>query len=255
MKVTLSGGHTPGKVSKSIQMRSNDRDNAITNLVATLSVASALKFEPSALNLGRIERDAPEVRRTVKVRRGDGGPINPKLVVSSNSSVHAELREIREGEEYEVDVVVSPPFPNNSFNAVVALQTGVEKSPQEALNITAQIAPRVTAVPSFFAVLPDEAEEQKIRVQLNWSGGTPARILETSVTDATVTVEVGPESGTQEIVITVPPNYTFPPGTPRRVTLKLDDPSVPQLTIPIVSAKAVPRPTRDANLPQSRQRT
>ncbi len=242
VRVTLSGNRPPGRASKNIELRSNDRNNAITQLTAILNVRSALKFEPSPLNFGRVDRDAPALSHTVKIHRGDGGPIAPKLLPISNDALRAELREIQPGEEYELDVVLTPPFPNHSFNSSVGLETGVAQSPRETLSVSAQLVPRLTTMPSYFGVVPGLDEEQRATVQLNWSGGRPARVLNAEASDQAVRVEVGPG---ESVTITVPPGFEFPPGQPKRVLLTIDDASVPQLTIPIVSTRAVPRPASD----------
>ncbi|MBN2448410.1 MAG: hypothetical protein JXO22_16910, partial [Phycisphaerae bacterium] len=97
------------------------------------------KLEPTILNFGQVARDAESVTKTVMIKRGDGGPLNPELVTPSRDGLSAKLTEIQPGEQYELEVTLTPPWPNGTLSTAVLLKTGLKDIVQESVRVFARI--------------------------------------------------------------------------------------------------------------------
>lgn len=222
-----------GKTARSFRVTTNDAQTPSFTLEGEAQVLSAIEVQPARLAFGQIKRDSEAVTKTVVIARGDGGPLNLEVMGTGKKNVTTELREIEPHERYELDVTVSPPWPNGMLRGTVSLKTGVAKAQRETITYYASVVPRLKASPPRFMLTPNDSKEQRLRVHLAWSG-EPAKILgiETTAPDAEVTLEE--RDGRQTVVLRVPPNYQ--PASNRRsykVLLRTDDKEVAVLDIPV----------------------
>ena len=86
---------------------------------------------PKVVNFGKIARDAkPEqLKRTVTITRGDGGPLKLKLKPVKTKGVEAKLKELKPGERYELEIALTPPFASERVHTRISLETGLPKAP------------------------------------------------------------------------------------------------------------------------------
>ena len=76
-------------------------------------------MQPAAISFSQIERDAETQRKTIKITRGEGGPLAPELSPVEHENVKASLREIERGEIYELDIELNPPWPNRAAPSIL----------------------------------------------------------------------------------------------------------------------------------------
>jgi hypothetical protein len=175
----------------------------------------------------------------VKITRGAGGPLKPKIMSTTNPLLSAELRETQSGESYDLVVTAKPPWPNGPLRATVQIETGVEQVPMESVTVTASILPRLRAVPSRLLIRPGGASGPRLAARLSWDSDQPGNAIEAKVTDPKLTVHLEKEKDRQVVVLDIPNDYKLEPGKGVLVTVKTDDPIVPVLQIP-VDAVATP---------------
>lgn len=198
-------------------------------------------MSPSRVNFGQIESSAESQRKTVKITRGDGGPLAPELLPSEHENVKASLREIEPGEQYEVDIDISPPWPNRALSANLKLKTGVKESPEERIRVYARMAPRLSAVERRFQVPRDVKSDLELKTRLKWSASKPGKILEVTPSDPALSASITEENDEQYVVLHVPAGYTAPEKTRPSVLVTTDDPLAPSLRIPVFIARPTPR--------------
>lgn len=192
----------------------------------------AFKDMPSLINFGFIDPDAQEAVQTLTLVHGDGGPISPKVIPHQSSGVTAEIREIKEGEHYEMTTRLTPPFKVGVFNGVLLLETGVAEAPREHLRVTATIGRRVQVVPSEFR-LPSQVEQNTRRsVVVVWNTNFGHRVVNASCTDPRLEVKPVVMGRTQEVQLWIPAGYNLP-DPPPTVTIQTDDPAFATLTVPV----------------------
>jgi hypothetical protein len=222
----------------------------------------AAKVEPASANFAQIPRKAPAQTKTVTLTRGDAGPLTPR-VLSINSSpfkpglrasevsasqaappanpaIKAELREIEAGERYELDVTVSPPWPNSMLQGSVTVQTGIAEAPQEVIPVSVTLAPRLAVQPQLLRIPPQVDSDLDLTAKLIWSDNNPGKVVETTVNDAKLQVQAEDLDGQPVVVLHVPAGYQPSRSAGLFVTVKTDDPEAPTLQIQIAGRQASP---------------
>lgn len=231
-----------GKFTKKVAVTTNDAENRNPSLVCEGSVKVPFEMQPAAISFNQVERDAKAQRKTVRITRGEGGPLAPELAPLTNENVKASLREVEAGEVYELDVELVPPWPNRAIQAYLTLKTGVKEVPEERIRVYARVAPRLSSIPARLTIPRNIESDLDLRARLVWSGGTPGKILEVKASDPKLTAELQEgENGQQAVVVHVPKGYEPPARARHFVTVKTDDEAAPMLRIQTYLARA-PQP-------------
>ncbi|MCH8242201.1 MAG: hypothetical protein IH897_06280 [Planctomycetes bacterium] len=90
--------------------------------------------------------------KKILLSRGDGGPIAPELMHIPHRGIHAHIRMIQEGSQYELTATISPPWPNGRVNTSFSIKTGVKQAPTERIRVVANVEARVTTTPRRFVI-------------------------------------------------------------------------------------------------------
>ncbi len=217
-------------------------------LECVANVKAPLKIEPQqdTLNFGSVKRSFPEQKQTITLLRGDGGPIHPHIAATGHPQIAAELKEIEPGEKYELEVTLSPPWPNGVLRGAMNIETGVAEVANQNLHVIANVTPRLAANPARFNVRVGNTEKTELTATLTWDG-EPGKLLEASVSDPGLQVELRENDGRQTVALEVPEGFGKDSRGPLNVTVKTDDPVVPTLQIPVtvvnVPAAGIPQST------------
>ena len=200
------------------------------------------RIAPTYVRFQRIPRNAGPQTQTVKLTRGDGGPLAPTLLPLHNKNVETALREIEPGESYELDITVKPPWPNQLMRVALPLETGVPESPRGTIQVSAQIMPQLAAQPGRLTIRTPQDTPQEYRIALKWASESHGRVTEASSRDKRIKVQVEERDGRQELLVTVPAGYMRPaPRQSATITVKTDDRWAPRLDIPVYVTQAAPR--------------
>ena len=89
-------------------------------------VLAAIQSDIQLVNFDLIPREAESRTKTLKLSRGDAGPLALKVVSATAPQLAAALREVEPGESYELDVTMSPPWPGQRLRAPSA---AISRSP------------------------------------------------------------------------------------------------------------------------------
>jgi hypothetical protein len=231
--IEAATGPVRGKLTKPIHVSTNDRANPDVRLDCEAEILSALKCDPNILNFGLVKRGDGQIEKTVKITRGSGGPLKPRVLSTTNPLVTADMREVEPGESYELSVVARPPWPNGPLRANVQIETGVEQVPIEIVMVSANIMPRVQIVPPRFVIRPDLQSGGRLVARVKWDNDKPGTVTEALVNDPSLTVRVEEQKNQQVIALLVPSDYSVPPNRTVQVTVKTDDPVAPVLQMPV----------------------
>ncbi len=189
--------------------------------------------EPRTISFGRVNRNDGPQTKIIKLTRGDGGPIHPKIESTGHENVAAEVREIKAGEEYEVEVTIKPPWPNGYLRGQMKFDTGIEDGSTQEITVYASIPPRLRANPSRILVRRGQEEPQELTARLIWDSAGPAKVTDVSVSDPELKATLEKKDDRQLVKLTVPPNYESDLRRGHKVIVKTDDPQVPEYAIGI----------------------
>lgn len=225
-----------GPVNKTIRVTTNDPKHRSVTLACRGTVKAAYKTSPSSLNFGQLKRrDGPQ-GKTVTIRSADVGPLNLELLPVEDPGLDAALRQVKPGEEYKLDVTIKPQFATGNVRVLVKLETGLDQVPELAIPVQASITPRVQARPRKIVIPANSASKVVKQISLIWDDDNPAKILEATAGDPTLTVRVEEQAGQEVVVVEVPPNYERQ-GKASAVTIKIDDSDAPKVRVPVRIAR------------------
>ena len=225
-----------GKFIKKFTVTTNDRDNARVLLESLTTIKTALRTDPERLSFDRVKRVSGEQRKTVRITRGDGGPITPEVVSTGNPLIGTELREIKAGESYELDVTISPPWPNETMRGSIVITTGVAEIERQEVAVYVPIERRVRTNPPRFLLPPEgnESQAQEIILHFVWSGEKPpGKITEAVVSNSELAISIEEQAAEEVVVLKVPAGFKMRRGERCSVTIRTDDPGAPVLQVPV----------------------
>ncbi len=110
-------------------------------LSCTGTVLVPCKVSPRAAVFRNVAADATPTPQVVRLSRGDGGPIHPRVAKTPHPGVTGEIVEVRAGELYELRVSLHPPIRQSRLRGAITIDTGVEKKPQMDIYVSATIPP------------------------------------------------------------------------------------------------------------------
>lgn len=246
LKVTLqSKGRSTGPVSKSIAIATNDPANQQTTLWCKGQVRGPFRDLYWVVAFDPIERTAGPQSKTIALHRGDGGPISPEVIPVKTEGVKTALREVKPGEHYELDVTLSPPWPNGRINELITIKTGVAEMPEHSVHVTADVTPRVGALPDRFTIALQRPEARDYPVVVMWEKNASQKAVDAQVDDPQLSVGIEEKQNVQRVVLHVPAGYQRSGADPV-VTVRTDDAEVPEFTVPIAFVQAPERTTAKA---------
>lgn len=229
----------PGKFVKKIVVYTNDPANEKTNVECRGSVLAAALLSPATAAFGRVARDAGPQHRKITLKPGDGGPISPKVLPINTPGIDAAITEVVPGAHYELDVTISPPWPNGRLRTAILLETGVKECPRYPVTVIAEIPLRIRVTPSMFQVAPSQRETESI-VHLTWTDQTRHEIIEATVNDPELSAVFDHTPQGEKVILRVPANY-MPKSGLRKVTVRTNDEEMPTLGIPVRLIRASPQ--------------
>ncbi len=131
-------------------VRTNDRAYPEVRLVAHHHTLRAVRMD-DRVDFGKLTRDAGPQTRTLTIERGDGGPLDLKLLRiepprgnakdAKPPNAEAELRTVEPGERYALDITIQPPYPSGWLIGRVRFATGVPEQPMDEVQFRASLAP------------------------------------------------------------------------------------------------------------------
>lgn len=231
----MSTNNRVGKFTKSVSVHTNDPSQQKVTLRCVGTALAALTVAPTRTNFGNIERDATSITKTVKLKRGAGGAINPSVLRTSDAqAVTTAFREVEPGELYEMDITLGSPWPKGRKRGWVRLKTGVKEAPETTVQFTYSIKPYVEAFPQRVIFSPGQSEPQEHVIKLSWHDDAAREIVSATVVDKRLSVRVeDAPAGGQQVVLVVPAGYTPKRRSPNAVVLTIDDEVEPTVRVPI----------------------
>ena len=221
-----------GEYVRKVTAETNDRTQREVLLTCKVRLLEPFYCEPSTVDFDFVDRDAGSVKKTIKLVRGDGGPLNPELLPPRNKQLSAHLREIEHGEKYELDVEFGPPWPARAMRTTIEMRTGVPEAPESHITVQARFSPRLRADPPRFRIPGEREGETELKARLIWAGADAGKITRAMVNETSLRVRVDDEDGHPTVVLTVPANYER--KTIAFVTVLTDDPTMRILRLPIM---------------------
>jgi hypothetical protein len=192
MSSKVRSGWCNGHAGARVTVRTNDAANPRVKLVACATVKHAIKTQPLPDRFGkftfeRFSRASAQQTMTIRLIRGDGGPLQPEIRgvgllgwdasegksrLQPSPNLSAVVCELDPGERYDLTVTARPPWPAWGIHLSVIVATGVPAQPEYKVRFYLDVEPRLRAEPDHF--LPQEARSPAgWNVRMRWSDDEP----------------------------------------------------------------------------------
>jgi hypothetical protein len=234
LPISLRVAGAEGRLVKTITVRTNDPKLREFRYTITGECRARFAFKPwRQFQFGKCERDAVTTK-TVTVTNQMDKPIVIKSATVDSKSFKVELRELKAGQEYEIDVSTVPPLNEGFTQGKVTLETDCKEEPKMEMWVFAQVPPRLALSPTLLNIASPSDQDSKRSLTFRNEGSTPVHVKEVVVSDPAIKSEV---SATQDgklyqIVLTIPKGISIP-MTGRTITVVTDDEKMPKFTAQI----------------------
>lgn len=229
--VSLSTTKVRGKFGKGITVQSNDPVTPQLRLKIEGEVKRYVDMTPSRLNFRDVSADT-QTTLVATLTNNTETPLELSLPASTTEGPFTlELAEKEAGQVYQVKVHAKPPYKPRLNRATFTIGTNLIKQPKIDVSVTAHLRPRLYLDPEHVSFRKAGSGEQSRTLKFINSGGRRVKVLSAQSNDEHLHINVLEqlEGKRYNIRVTVPANY-LPPAEGKTITVKTDDPEIPELT-------------------------
>ena len=225
-----------GPVSKSATVTCNDATRSNLALTISGTVWKPIDVSPSMAMFNFSADSQTNQSRVVRILSNLEEPVTISDPACANPAFRPELKEIKPGKEFELSITALPPFTNPTVYATITMKTS--SSQTSNLTVTAYVVVQqpITAIPQQVVVPPGPLDKPFTSVVS--IRNTTANNL--SLSDARIDYP-GTEVQVKEVQpghlftlsTTFPAGFKLPPGKRLELTVKSDNPKVPEIKVPV----------------------
>jgi hypothetical protein len=225
-----------GPFAKSIRVACNDPAQSNLLLQVKGYVWRPIEITPlqAVLNLSP---ETPSNATTIRLI----SHLDEALVVSnlqcSTPGVAVELQTNQPGKEYQLLVKTLPPWPTNSLQGWIRLNTSASLMPTVDVRLSVNVLPLVLAIPSAIRLfnLP-LTNELTYQVWFRNNGTNPITVSEPAINAPGVQLQLREEDPGRQFSLTVrfPAGFDVAGPEPIELSVKVNHPMVPVLKVPVI---------------------
>lgn len=243
---SMASNKLRGHFEKAITISSNDPVNPELRLSLKGEMKRYVDVTPPSANFAKIT--GLEVQeRVVNITNNTDNPLKLTLDQSMDGKFRAELVEKTPGKQFDLKITAVPPFEPGNLRANFNLKTNIPEQHEVSVEVTGMVPERLEIQPTVItlnAARPGSDDTTGISRVIRFTnfGKDPVKVLEATVDDPAVTVNVAERKAGENYTIQVqmPAGYSPPPGG-RTITLKTDDKEKSIITVPIQGSAAPPK--------------
>jgi len=240
---SMASSKLRGHFEKAVTIGSNDPVTPELRLMLKGEVKRYVEVTPPSASFARITTQEPQ-ERIVNIANNTDNPLQLTLQQPTDSKFKAELVEKTPGKQFDLRISAVPPFEPGNLRTTITLKTNIPEQDEVTVDVNGVVPTRLEVQPSVVVVNPARGEDTtgvSRVVRFTNYGKNPVKVLEATVDDPSITVNVSERKAGESYTIQVqmPPGYQ-PPATGKSITLKTDDTEQPTIAVPIQSSGAAP---------------
>lgn len=233
---TKKGGST---VSKTVTVNTNipGKDGTI-RLTIQGSVWKPVEITPANAAFGRLSpsKATPDMQRKMTLINNVEGEMTLTNIRSDNPRFKAEVKPLQAGKKYELIVSLVPPLLEGNNRGTIKIDTGLKDYPTVDVSAFAFLTAPVDITPSTLTLVPDRTSSMKRQMYVRSNDGSTFEIKNLRCTTEKLkvsTTQMSGSSGTFQIVVDIPADYTPAPG--EKIEFDTTHPAMPSMSIPVRS--------------------
>jgi|GEM_PF-355354 len=232
--ITLRTAGYDGAVSKHIVVMTNDPRQRQVSYTIKGEIRPRFSIKPMrTVNIPGLQKSSVSSAKLTITNQLDK-PVKFGTPQVSSPSFKVEMREVKEGREYELQVTTVPPLNDGTNHAQITIETDCEQEPKLTIPIYATVTPRLTLSPLVIPVPSPTIQDARRALMLRNSGEKPVTVKEVQVSVPQVKSEVtvAQEGKLYQIWLTIPKGTEIP-SEGIGVTVVTDDAETPTFTAQI----------------------
>jgi len=232
-----------GIVMKQATVTCNDLSQSNVVLQIKGTVWKAIEITPTMAVFNVSSEAQTNDTKVVRIVSNLDQPLTLSDLQCTNSSFKAELKTVKEGKEFELQITAIPPFNSPSVVAPVTLKTSSTNMPVINVSAYAVVQQPVTVAPSQIMLPPGPFTNVVHHVITVRNTGTNSLVLSdanVNVPGAQVHVEETQPGRLFNLSVDFPAGFEVNAGQQVAVSVKSNHPKFPLITVPVFQPKRAP---------------
>jgi hypothetical protein len=234
-----------GPIAKSITVACNDPSHPTQYLQLRANVVRALDVQPQYLSFMPVEGEEATETRTVRITNNQEPDVTLGEVRSSNPAFKTEVKPVRPGKEFELQITFSGTVSNTPQQGLISINVVSNPVPLTVTAMAVPQSPFVTGPPVLYlpaGPLPVPFNSRSLTI--NYNSRLPVTLSEPTVNVEGTTIQLQETVPGRAYTLNVafPSGFQVQPGRMVEAAVKTTHPKYPVLKVPIIQ----PLPSRAA---------
>lgn len=243
---SMASNKLRGHFEKMITISSNDPVTPELRLKLKGEMKRYVDVTPPSANFAKITSQETQ-ERIVNITNNTDNPLKLTIEQPNDSKFKTELVEKTPGKQFDLRISAVPPFEPGNLRTTITLKTNIPEQNEVTVDVNGMVPDRLELQPSVIVLSPSRSTTDDTTgisrvIRFTNYGKDPVKVVEATVDDPSVTVNVAERKAGENYTIQVQmPTGYIPPATGKTITIKTDDKEKPVLTVPIQGSAAPPQ--------------
>ncbi len=231
-----------GQVAKSATITCNDPAHTNVFLQITGTVWKPIDVIPNMTMFNVFAEWPTNETKIVKLVNNLDEPVTLSDVQSSSPSFKAELKEVKPGKEFELQVTVLPPITVPTIFSTITLKSSSTNSPIVSLSAYAVVQQPVSVSPQQITLPAGPLKapvNTAVLVRNNSTNALQISDVKLELPGVDIKVTEPQTNRLFSIIMTFPVGFELPAGKQPELMMKSSHPKFPEIKVPVVQNKLV----------------
>jgi hypothetical protein len=238
--IAFNPGNFNGAVTKYVNVSCNDPAQSTLMLQIKAEIWRPLDVQPNFVFFMPVQGEEHNEVKTVKIVNNTDEVLTLEKPESTTSSFKTELKTVRAGKEYELQVqyVYSPTNPATPGN--ITIKTSSTNLPVVNVSVSAAIQPALVTIPNVINLPGAISTSFKHNMHIRNNSSTEVKLSDPVVSIEGVTAKITEVQPGKIFMAEVdfPANFQVPAGKSAELEIKTTHPKMPVLKIPILQVQS-----------------
>jgi hypothetical protein len=242
--VAFNSANFSGPVHKSISVTCNASNQPTVVLQLSGTIWKPVDVTPLYVYFSLATDSQTNDVRTVRIVNNETNDLTVFPPELSHPSFRAELKTVRPGKEYEVQVRTVPPVPPGTIQGTMTLKTSATNLTPITVSVIAVVQAPLVAMPAQLMIPAGPLTSgTRLGVTVRNNSSTNVTVSEPSLNLPGVDIQMQAVQPGRiyNLILNFPPGYTMPAGQRGELTMKTTHPQYPTMQVPIMQ---IPRPVQ-----------
>ncbi len=248
LTVSYNSKSKMGKANQTITLTTNDPQQARVIVRVRGEVKPCYELKPkSGVMFGSLLSSTRETR-TVEIRNLYDQPLSLEVKAEQDTSPYElKLKEVEEGQLFELAVSTVPPLPVGTVQTSIKLATNLERYPELPITVFGFVPSPVKVTPASLFWPKNSVMEMKYTLWVSHAPDHPIKVLGATANHESIKVTVAGDDadpgakGQIKVLVTLPPGNRLPDDVEPSIEIQTDAKGTSFETISVPVKVVIPR--------------